>query len=681
MSPSIQILQGNALDALKTLPSESVQCVVTSPPYWGMRDYSTESQIWRSPLRLIDCTEHAWEDATPVNSALGLSGNRNEITKRANTTSVKGGKICLRCNAWKGELGLEPTPDMFIQHLVQIFHETKRVLKNDGTLWLNLGDTYVGSSQGWGTKPETLSSVQKGNKGSLHNLDHAPVNYRVPGLKKKDLCGIPWRTALALQRPHLRCKHCSSIAHYDYWGKHTNGRLICPFCAVSKGHDVAEQGWYLRSAIIWHKPNAMPESVKDRPTKSYETIFLLTKSEKYFYDADAIREPHKTASLARAKHEWNGNRDVGRIAPSFAGMTKEHMCHPLGKNKRDVWILSTKGTKDAHFATFPREIPYTCIRAGSRIGDTVLDPFVGSGTTAEEAFLLRRNSIGIELNKKYISAIITPRINRLISMENTMNKLFAYPGGKHPIRNLVVSHFPKHLTYVDVFGGSATILLTKEPSKGEAFNDKNELIANFFRVVKHRPSELAERARHWIHSRKMFDQIRDAEIPKDELEKAFYFWVILADSFGARGLNFGTSKKGIHSVTHARLYLNAVSERLEGVHVENLDFSKCIKIYDAPDTLFYLDPPYRGTRGGSTNYDLLTDDEWKELRRLCGKMKGKFLLSSNNDTFVLELFKGFHVKTIDVPVTLPRKKENKTRKEVFIANYQLKMQNAKLKKG
>jgi DNA adenine methylase len=252
-----------------------------------------------------------------------------------------------------------------------------------------------------------------------------------------------------------------------------------------------------------------------------------------------------------------------------------------------------------------------------------------------------------------------------------MNKLFAYPGGKWPIRNLVVSCFPKHQTYVDVFGGSASILLTKEPSKGEVFNDKNEEIVNFFRVVKHRPAELVERAKHWIHSRVLWMDQRSMAAPRDEVERAFRFWVLLADSFGARGMNFGTTREGIHSVTHARKYLDEVSKRLSGVQIENLDFIKCVRMFDGPDTFFYWDPPYRGTKGGNSNYDLLTDDEWKQMALAAREMKGKFLLSHTTDPFVLRLFKGYFVKHIKVRVTLAKSNNPEPREEVLISNYRL----------
>jgi DNA adenine methylase len=254
-------------------------------------------------------------------------------------------------------------------------------------------------------------------------------------------------------------------------------------------------------------------------------------------------------------------------------------------------------------------------------------------------------------------------------MEQHMQKLFAYPGGKWPIRNQVIAAFPNHLTYVDVFGGAASILLAKQHSKGEIFNDKNEEIMNFFRVVKHRPAELAEAARHWIHSRKLWLETKAADKPVDELQRALRFWILLADSFGARGENFGTSRTGIHSVTHARMHLNIVADRMKDVHIECLDFSKIINAYDSFDTFFYCDPPYPDTRGGSTNYDLLTEAEWKKLRDMLSSIKGQFLLSSNDHPMVRDLFKKYHVKEIAVSSTLARNKETNIRQELLISNY------------
>lgn len=252
-----------------------------------------------------------------------------------------------------------------------------------------------------------------------------------------------------------------------------------------------------------------------------------------------------------------------------------------------------------------------------------------------------------------------------------MHKLFGYPGGKWPIRNLVVTSFPEHRTYVDVFGGSAAILLTKPSSDGEVFNDKNEQIVNLFRVVKHRPAELAERARVWLHSRMLFDELKQMPLPVDEVERAFRCWILLADSFGGRGRNYGMTRDSLRSVTKARAHLVEVAERLKNVHIECLDFTKCIETYDATETFFYCDPPYRGTKGGDSNYDLLTDDEWKRMFECLSSVKGKFLVSSNDDKFVLRLFRDFHIRPIDVRVTLPKNCKAAKRREVLISNYAL----------
>ena len=297
-----QLIQGDVRDVLKTLDAESIQCVVTSPPYWRLRDYGKE-----------------------------------------------------------GQLGLEPTPEKYVKNMVDVFREVKRVLRKDGTIWLNLGDTYCGTGhKGKHTDPKH----KKGRNGQK-----VAINNKVVGLKSKDLVGIPWRVALALQA----------------------------------------DGWYLRSDIIWQKPNPMPEPVKDRPTRSHEHIFLLSKSAKYFYDHDAIREPVKRGTP-------QAERDYKRMLAGrkeFDGVRKQHKTSkqqnafvagdPLkGRNRRDVWSITTKSYKGAHFATFPEELPEICIKAGTKVGDTVLDIFAGSGTTCAVATKLQRNSIGIELNEEYL---------------------------------------------------------------------------------------------------------------------------------------------------------------------------------------------------------------------------------------------------------------------------------------
>ena len=282
------IYQGDVINRLKDLPDRSIQCVVTSPPYWGLRDYGVE-----------------------------------------------------------GQLGLEPTPELYVENMVEVFREIKRVLKDDGTCWLNLGDSYAGGGKGnYGSGISTHNgTVSKHPKGS---------DFKTPNLKTKDLVGIPWRVAFALQA----------------------------------------DGWYLRQDIIWHKPNPMPESVKDRCTKSHEYIFLLTKSAKYFYDADALREPadtkpHKMGGTQTSSDRNDGDRQDVVIGDGF-------------RNKRSVWKITTKPYKEAHFAVFPEELPTLCIKAGSSEGDVVLDPFFGSGTTGWVAQRLGRKWIGIELNAEYI---------------------------------------------------------------------------------------------------------------------------------------------------------------------------------------------------------------------------------------------------------------------------------------
>lgn len=310
---------GNALEVLKSLAPQSAQMCVTSPPYWGLRDY-------------------------------GVSG----------------------------QMGLEKTPDEYVAGLVAVFREIKRVLKDDGTLWLNLGDSYNaarnGGHAGGGKQGEHEKYVQRSGA-------------NVPGLKAKDLVGIPWRVAFALQA----------------------------------------DGWYLRQDIIWHKSNPMPESVRDRCTKAHEYIFLLSKSPKYYFDHTAIKEPSvkgwadskfhtgKTgehqlgrSQKTRAREKFNGESAVEcktRGFGNYCGDGKDGL-----RQKRSVWSVTSKPFKGAHFATFPPDLIEPCILAGSQMGDTVLDPFFGAGTTGLVAQKHGRNYIGIELNPAYV-AIAQERLN------------------------------------------------------------------------------------------------------------------------------------------------------------------------------------------------------------------------------------------------------------------------------
>ena len=251
------------------------------------------------------------------------------------------------------EIGLESTPDAYVAELVAVFREVRRVLRDDGTLWLNLGDSYSGSGKG-----------PAGNLGKTHNeREIKQTSGIVPdGLKPKDLIGIPWRVAFALQA----------------------------------------DGWWLRQDIIWNKPNPMPESVRDRPTKAHEYIFLLSKQARYYYDADAVREPNSETSHTggQYRNEWKYTA-IGH-GSSTSQMRVGVPIPRNGRNRRSVWTIATKPYKEAHFATFPPDLIQPCIRAGCPAGGTVLDPFGGSGTTGEVAASEGRKAILIELNPEYV---------------------------------------------------------------------------------------------------------------------------------------------------------------------------------------------------------------------------------------------------------------------------------------
>lgn len=326
----VTLLAGHCLDVLKGMKSESVNCCVTSPPYWGLRDYQTASQVWSGRS---DCN-HNWHSET-LHYKLG-------------------GKFCTLCGSWLGSLGLEPTPELYIKHIVLIFREVRRVLKRDGTLWLVLGDSYGG--------PAAISP-----------------------LKPKDLVGIPWQVALALR----------------------------------------EDGWYLRTDIVWNKPNPMPENVRDRPTRAHEYVFLLAKQKRYYYDHAAVAEPIAPSTLKRMtsytfhpgqetqQHSDAERRTVvnlkGRKMPSswmpLVRSSGGGISSPseFRRNARSVWTLPTRPYGGAHFATFPPDLIRPCILAGCPVGGTVLDPFMGAGTTALVAHQEGRKSIGIELNQEYMS--------------------------------------------------------------------------------------------------------------------------------------------------------------------------------------------------------------------------------------------------------------------------------------
>lgn len=343
------LYSGDSLQVLQQLKDGYVQCVVTSPPYWGLRNYGTGRWVGGDP----ECP-HSFGQET-----------RGGLTEkqRSNTGSFADEKIrgCPVCGArWVDPgLGLEGTPDDYVERLTLILREAKRVLRDDGTLWLNLGDSYAGTGKsGGGSQGERWSRIGAASDEGKGTWKPPPI-----GLKIKDLCGIPWRVAFSLQA----------------------------------------DGWWLRSDIIWEKTNPMPSSVKDRPTVSHEYIFLLSKSSRYYFDQDALKEKAVTAGGCRHLRA-DRTQEEARFGPSNRSRTGK----PTGefRHPRTVWTFPTYSYKGTHFATFPPELPRRCILAGSPKEGIILDPFAGSGTTLMVARQLGRRAVGVELNAEYCALAV-----------------------------------------------------------------------------------------------------------------------------------------------------------------------------------------------------------------------------------------------------------------------------------
>ena len=364
----LTVHHGDARAVLAEMEPESVNCVVSSPPYWGLRDYGTAT--WDGGD--VDC-DHL--NGPLASSSSTLAGYTSENIKlRTNGVPFKGS--CGKCGATRidEQLGLEVTPEAYVAALVAVFREVRRVLRDDGTVWLNLGDSYA-----TGNPSGRRDADRRGEAGAFTDGDWRerqasggggfvkPLPY---GLKPKDLVGIPWMVAFALRA----------------------------------------DGWYLRSDIIWAKPNPMPESVTDRPTKSHEYVFLLAKSPRYYFDADAVREPHIEAHLGRYGYDFwpegtkerNGGGRPG--GGSNTGGVKAP--NPLGRNIRSVWTVATQPYPGAHFATFPPKLIEPMILAGCPEGGVVLDPFAGSGTTGLVAQRLSRRAVLIDLSMDYLGQIM-----------------------------------------------------------------------------------------------------------------------------------------------------------------------------------------------------------------------------------------------------------------------------------
>ena len=417
--PTSVVHEGHVIGRLRQLAAGSVHMVVTSPPYWGLRDYKNPPTAWGGD----EACAHEWgeqergrrQDVLPSESSEAGRLGSNDVQAGQND----GGRLCRRCDAWLGQLGLEPTPDLYVEHIVEVFREVRRVLRADGTLWLSLGDCF--SHGGCGARDQERWPKQSRN-------DHIPVHAKkLFGLKPKDLVGIPWRAAFALQA----------------------------------------DGWWLRSDVVWHKRSPMPENVRDRPTRSHEFVFLLAKAERYYYDWFSVMEPD-------CGHHGSSNGYARPERLSFDGRGSDDPWVPGGgRHLRDVWTLSSSPYPDAHFAVFPESLVEPCVKAGtsergcctvcgapwkrlvkrtrlldgepwpdatamrttsiseptsaqgvahrritSRVTSegwtatcghaeadccpaTVLDPFAGSGTTGVVASRLGRSFVGIDLNPEY----------------------------------------------------------------------------------------------------------------------------------------------------------------------------------------------------------------------------------------------------------------------------------------
>jgi len=340
------ILFGDCKDTLSEFLPQSARTCVTSPPYYGLRDYGTATWVGGDP----NCNHRRDTKVNPKNC---ITGHKNH-DEMAGVGDAIYKTVCPKCGAIRqdSQIGLEETPEEYIESLVNVFRSVRDVLTDDGTLWVNLGDSYYNYRPGKG-QSYPKQSVSK-TKQDLPDECNKRGN-KLDGLKEKDLIGIPWLFAFAMRN----------------------------------------DGWYLRQDIIWHKPNPMPESVRDRCTKSHEYIFLFSKNRKYHYNNEAIKEPAKDWGTRDRTNGKYHNEGTG-LQP-HTGLTKSYPT----KNKRSVWSVTVKPYKEAHFATYPPDLIEPCILAGSEEGDTVLDPFMGAGTTAAVAKSLNRHYIGCELNEDY----------------------------------------------------------------------------------------------------------------------------------------------------------------------------------------------------------------------------------------------------------------------------------------
>jgi DNA modification methylase len=359
-----RIEEGDVRSVLRTLPDQSVQCCVTSPPYWGMRKYGTTPQVWGGR---DDC-DHQWgapERAPLANSLKGPNSEQWLNGAAADSRTKETGPFCTECGAWLGELGSEPTPQLYVQHMVLVFREVRRVLRKDGILWLNLGDSYA--SPGMASPSDRTRARGSKQEGKHVEFDRHANRGNFKGWKRKELLGMPWRVAFALQ----------------------------------------EDGWMLRCDVIWQKPRALPESVGDRPSRIHEYIFMFVRQGKYYYDQDAVRTrlARKTFTTFGTKRTATGNGGVEahRVkSQNMRGIERWPKLgpdgEPLGANLRSVWTVTPGKYTDDHYASYPGKVIEPCVRSSTRQEDIVLDPFSGTATTGEVALKHARRYFGIELH-------------------------------------------------------------------------------------------------------------------------------------------------------------------------------------------------------------------------------------------------------------------------------------------
>jgi len=365
---------GDVLEVLRTWPDAFVHCAVTSPPYFGLRDYDVPPSVFGGRVgcahQFVTVLKPKGNGSFTTEDNQGPGGlEDSESNAHSATRRPQISELCGRCGAWCGQLGCEPTPEMYVDHMVEVLHEVRRVLRPDGTLWLNIGDCFASNS----SEPRVQAGSDMANRATGQEAICGSTRYRSGDIKSKDLIGVPWALALALRAPWRRCVACKEVTHGARWGSvraSDGARHVCPGCLSYAGNEVAEPGWYLRSDIVWAKRNQMPESVSDRPTKSHEFVFLLAKSETYFYDNHAIKEPLALESLAR--YERAARHKDGFGGPKMEALKERnpqaptgHRAPPDGKNKRDVWFISTKPYKGSHYAVFPPDLVEIPVQAGT----------------------------------------------------------------------------------------------------------------------------------------------------------------------------------------------------------------------------------------------------------------------------------------------------------------------------